>query len=100
VTVLAATSALLLLAAASATAARIETVPGFAHVFVIIGENTDYSPLHSTNATYLMSNVRPRLDRLEKRYAATHSGTDPRRALSLPLTQLDPRAAPGKLQSN
>ena len=49
-----------------------ENVPAFGHVFVIIGENTTYSHLTSTNAPYLMNTVRPRAAWLTNYYAATH----------------------------
>jgi phosphatidylinositol-3-phosphatase len=47
-------------------------VPSFSHVFLIIGENTDYSHLTTANAPYLMSNVRSRSAWLASYYAATH----------------------------
>jgi hypothetical protein len=47
-------------------------VPRLGHVFVIIGENTDYSHLTTTNAPYLMSTVRPHAAWLASYYAATH----------------------------
>lgn len=49
-----------------------EGVPRFGHVFLIIGENTTYSHLTTTNAPYLMSTLRPRSAWLSQYYAATH----------------------------
>ncbi len=47
-------------------------MPHFGHVFLIIGENADYSHLNATNAPFLMTNVRPRSAWLANYYAATH----------------------------
>src|SRR4029077_6748298 len=47
-------------------------VPRFGHVFVIIGENTDYQHLTTTNAPYLMTTIRPSSAWFENYYAATH----------------------------
>ncbi len=58
--------------AAGAPVASSENVPAFGHVFLIIGENTTYSHLTSTNAPYLMNTVRPRAAWLTNFYAATH----------------------------
>jgi hypothetical protein len=55
-----------------ASAATTENVPGFGHVFLIIGENTTYSHLTTTNAPYLMTSIRPRSAWLANYYAATH----------------------------
>jgi hypothetical protein len=41
-------------------------------VFLIIGENTTYSHLTTTNAPYLMTSIRPRSAWLANYYAATH----------------------------
>jgi hypothetical protein len=60
------------LAQASAAGGGAEGVPRFGHVFVIIGENTDYQHLTSTNAPYLMASVRPSSAWFENYYAATH----------------------------
>lgn len=49
-----------------------EGVPAFGHVFLIIGENTDYSHVTSTNAPYLTGTIRPRSAWLTNYYAATH----------------------------
>jgi hypothetical protein len=59
------------LAQASAAGGR-DGVPRFGHVFVIIGENTDYQHLTPTNAPYLLGSVRPSSAWLENYYAATH----------------------------
>jgi hypothetical protein len=53
-------------------AVRHEGVPRVGHVFLIIGENTDYDHLNTTNAPYLESTLRPRSAWLENYYAATH----------------------------
>jgi hypothetical protein len=55
-----------------ATAGAVEGVPRFGHVFLIIGENTTYSHLTTTNAPYLMSTLRPRSAWLSQYYSATH----------------------------
>ena len=57
---------------AAGVAATRENVPAFGHVFLIVGENTTYSHLTSTNAPYLMNTVRPRAAWLTNFYAATH----------------------------
>ncbi len=49
-----------------------EGVPGFGHVFMIIGENTTYDHLTSTNAPYLMGTIRPQSAWLTQYFAATH----------------------------
>ena len=49
-----------------------EGVPRFGHVFLIIGENTTYEHLNSTNAPYLMDTIRPNAAWLTQYYAATH----------------------------
>ena len=55
-----------------ATAGALEGVPRFGHIFLIIGENTTYSHLTTTNAPYLMSTLRPRSAWLSQYYSATH----------------------------
>jgi hypothetical protein len=64
----------LVMAAIPATAQSpgYEGVPGFNHVFLIIGENTTYDHLNSTNAPYLMNTIRPQAAWLTQYYAATH----------------------------
>jgi hypothetical protein len=49
-----------------------EGVPSFGHVFLIIGENTTYSHLTTTNAPYLLNVIRPQSAWLTSYYAATH----------------------------
>src|SRR5215813_6198017 len=56
----------------SAAGRGAEDVPRFGHVFVIIGENTDYQHLTPTNAPYLMTTIRPASAWLTNYYAATH----------------------------
>ena len=50
------------LAQVSAAGRGADGVPRFGHVFVIIGENTDYQHLTATNAPYLSAS-RPPSDR-------------------------------------
>jgi hypothetical protein len=69
------------LAQASAAGGAGEGVPRFGHVFVIIGENTNYQHLTPTNAPYLMTTIRPASGWFDNYYAATHcigSHIDPR----------------------
>jgi hypothetical protein len=65
-----------LLAAAAVSSASAATgregVPRFGHVFVIVGENTDYSHVTEVNAPYLMTKLRPRSAWFDDYYAATH----------------------------
>jgi len=49
-----------------------EGVPRFGHVFVIVGENTDYQHLTPTNTPYLMTAIRPSSAWFENYNAATH----------------------------
>jgi hypothetical protein len=63
---------LVALAQASAAGAGAEGVPRFGHVFVIIGENTDYQHITTTNAPYLTTAIRPASAWFENYYAATH----------------------------
>ena len=49
-----------------------EGVPGFGHVFLIIGENTDYDRLTATSAPYLTGTIRPEAAWLTSYDAATH----------------------------
>jgi hypothetical protein len=39
--------------------ATLASVPRLRHVFLIIGENTDYEHLTPTNAPYLLGTIRP-----------------------------------------
>jgi len=71
-TALVAASGLAVLAQASAAGGGADGVPRFGHVFVIIGENTDYQHLTATNAPYLMTAIRPSSAWFENYYAATH----------------------------
>jgi phosphatidylinositol-3-phosphatase len=58
---------------ATRTSSRVlEGVPRFGHVFVIVGENTTYSHLTTTNAPYLMGDLRRRSAWLTGYRAATH----------------------------
>jgi hypothetical protein len=64
---------LALVGAAPALAApTVEGVPHFGHVFLIIGENTDYSHVDVTNTPYLMRSVRPHAAWFDSYYSATH----------------------------
>src|SRR6266568_4034458 len=56
----------------SPAAVQAEGVPALGPVFLIIGENTTYSHLTTTNAPYLMNTIRPRAAWLSNYYAATH----------------------------
>lgn len=59
-------------AAPRAVAVAQEGVPRFGHVFLIIGENTTYDHLDTTNAPYLMGTLRSKAAWLTRYYAATH----------------------------
>jgi hypothetical protein len=64
-----------LLAASSApvgAATSSPAVPRLGHVFLIIGENTDYSHVTATNAPYTMLTLKPRSAWMSNYYAATH----------------------------
>jgi hypothetical protein len=71
-TLLVAALGLTALAQASAAGGGADGAPRFGHVFVIIGENTDYQHLTTTNAPYLMGTIRPSSAWFENYYAATH----------------------------
>jgi hypothetical protein len=60
------------LAQASEAGGGAEGVPRFGHVFVIMGENTDYQHLTTTNAPFLLTSLRPSSAWFENYYAATH----------------------------
>ena len=60
------------LAQASAAGGGAEGVPRLGHVFVIMGENTDYQHLTTTNAPYLMTTIRRSSAWFDSYYAATH----------------------------
>lgn len=51
---------------------RTDGVPQFGNVFVIIGENTDYSALTKTNAPYLLGTIKPESAWLTNYWATTH----------------------------
>jgi hypothetical protein len=59
-------------AALSAASHSREGVPSFGHVFLIIGENTDYSHLNPTNAPYLFGTIEPSSAWFTNYFAATH----------------------------
>jgi len=62
-----------LIAATPAVAATgLEGVPSFGHVFLIIGENTDYSHVSTTNTPYLMGTVKPAAAWFDNYFSATH----------------------------
>ena len=60
------------LAQASAAGGGAEGVPRFGHVFVIIGENTDYQHVTTTNAPYLTTTIRPSSAWFGNYFSATH----------------------------
>jgi Phosphoesterase family len=64
--------ALAVLAQVSAAGGGADGVPRFGHVFVIIGENTDYQHVTPTNSPYLMTSIRPSSAWFTSYYAATH----------------------------
>src|SRR5437660_10170179 len=49
-----------------------EDVPAFGNVFVIIGENTDYSQVTKNNSPYLIGTVKPHSAWLTNYRATTH----------------------------
>lgn len=49
-----------------------EGVPRFGHVFLIMGENTTYEHLNSTNAPYLVNTIKPNAAWLTQYNGATH----------------------------
>jgi phosphatidylinositol-3-phosphatase len=71
-TVTVAAVGLAVLAQVSAAGGGADAVPRFGHVFVIIGENTDYQHVTPTNAPYLMTTLRPASAWFTNYYAATH----------------------------
>ena len=62
----------LLCAAPALAAPGLEGVPRFGHVFLIIGENTDYSHINATNTPFLMGTVRPDSAWFDNYFSATH----------------------------
>jgi hypothetical protein len=71
-TALIATAGIVALAQPSAAGGGADGVPRFGHVFVIIGENTDYQHLTETNAPFLMTRIRSSSAWFDNYYAATH----------------------------
>jgi hypothetical protein len=59
-------------ASAISGSGSVEGVPRLGHVFLIIGENTDYGHLTPTNAPYLETVLRPQSAWMDNYYAATH----------------------------
>jgi len=55
-----------------ATSGKVEGVPAFSNVFVIIGENTDYSQVTKNNSPYLIGTVKPQSAWLTNYWATTH----------------------------
>jgi phosphatidylinositol-3-phosphatase len=60
------------IAPAAGGAGALDGVPAFGHVFLIVGENTDYSHVTPVNMPYLTGSVRPHAAWLERYYSATH----------------------------
>ena len=56
----------------TAQASASEGVPQFGHVFLIVGENTNYSQLNKNTAPYLIGTVKPESAWLTNYWAATH----------------------------
>src|ERR1700756_3098844 len=71
-TALCVVAALGLTSAAQADTTKIEGVPQFGNVFVIIGENTDFSQLTKNTAPYLMGTIKPESAWLTNYFATTH----------------------------
>jgi phosphatidylinositol-3-phosphatase len=59
-------------APAAAGGGRLEGVPPFGHVFLIIGENTTYSHLKMSNAPYLLGTLKPESAWLTEYRGTTH----------------------------
>ena len=57
---------------AQATSGKVEGVPAFGNVFVIIGENTDYSQVTKNNSPFLIGTVKPQSAWLTNYWATTH----------------------------
>jgi hypothetical protein len=66
------TAIALVCAAPALSAPGLEGVPRFGHVFLIIGENTDYSHVNATNTPFLMGTVRPNSAWFDNYFSATH----------------------------
>jgi hypothetical protein len=56
----------------TATNAGADGVPGFGHVFVIIGENTELGQINASNAPYILGTLKPKSAWLTHYYAITH----------------------------
>jgi phosphatidylinositol-3-phosphatase len=65
----------LLAAPARAGQTGLEGVPGFSHVFLIIGENTTYSQLAANNAPYQETQLRPDAAWFTNDFAISHYST-------------------------
>src|SRR2546428_60654 len=69
-------AALILLTLVTGTPAgasiKIEGVPSFGHVFVIMGENTELGQINNQNAPYLLNTVKPQSAWLTDYFALTH----------------------------
>jgi hypothetical protein len=59
-------------ASTASASAGAQNVPALGHVFVIIGENTDYSHVTATNSPYTMLTLRPQSAWMSRYFAATH----------------------------
>jgi len=57
---------------AQATSGKVEGVPAFGNVFVIIGENTDYQQVTANNSPYLVGTIKPQSAWLTNYWATTH----------------------------
>jgi acid phosphatase len=65
-------SALGLAVAANASAAKVEGVPQFGNVFLIIGENTNYSQVNKNTMPYMLGTIKPQSAWLTNYWATTH----------------------------
>ena len=65
-------AALSVAAVAQADTTKVEGVPQFGNVFVIIGENTDYSQVTAKDSPYLINTVKPESAWLTNYWATTH----------------------------
>src|SRR5215471_2787131 len=78
-TALIAAVGIVVLAQPSAAGGGADGVPRFGHVFVIIGENTDYQHLTATNAPYLMTTIRRSTSRTSRTPSASRTSSPPGR---------------------
>ena len=60
------------LASGAQGTSKVDGVPAFGNVFVIIGENTDYSQVTKNNSPYLIETVKPESAWLTNYWATTH----------------------------